>query len=620
MRNSVIVVALGLIMPLLFLQAPGLGDDLTYWQLAFEVHEDGREAWDDSSFHDLRWPVWGLCWVLQGIAGPGLIGYYGVPMFYGALGAWLVFLFGRLVFRTEIPALLAAALFLFHPLLDSIIFRPMPDLSEGVLGALAMWCWYATMTAEKRRAAWALTTGLLVALLYSNRLTGLFLIPTIGLCTLLFFPRRWPWLLLVAAAAGAAFAVEGLIYWNLTGDFLHSLHANLGARGRKGTESVALWYLPFRFFDSLWKGSPLAPVYVISAALGGVKLWRDFGRPGRVIVAWFVILYLTYSCAIQGINPVRPMLRDADRFLVGCTGPMALMSAAGWLWLVQLARRWPRSAPVLAWAQARGPLTAGAILLLLILLCGRAMLDLDYLPEFRRQVSGIAPGTKVLTHKSMRALSFLAAPGPSAQLDWTVRHWIIEATEKLEQEATEADQVWFTRKLAWLGVRKALEREEQEGRVQYASYIAEPQETWRLAEVIPREDNPDFVFWERRAPGSPAPAWVDLPLGLPVHWKKGEDRRPVITIPIEPELRGRRIYLRLQAKSPTIEAAAPLLTLKQGAKELFSYRLKPYLQPGGGADYFALEIPAEADEAVIDFDISSKTRKAELDAISVLVF
>lgn len=608
-------------MPLLFLQAPGLGDDLSYWQLGFELHEQGWQAWDDGSFHDLRWPVWGVSWLLQAITGPGLIGYYGVPMLYCALGAWLVFRFGRLIYRAEALALLGATLFLFHPLLNPIVYRPMPDLSEGVLGALAMWCWYALMTREKRRAGWAIATGLLIAVMYSNRLTGLFIAPTIALCTLLVFPRRWPWLLAVAAAAAGFAALEGLIYWHATGDFLHSLHANLGAKGRKGTESTALWSLPFRFLDSLWKGGPLAPVYAITAVLGIVKSWRDFGQPGRAVVAWFVTIFLSYSCALQGLDPVRPMLRDADRFLVGCAAPMALLSAAGWLWLWEIAIRWERPRRVLWLARDHSRTAAVAVLLLLIAFSGRPMLDLGYMPAFRRYVGALEPGTKVFSHHSMRALSFLVAPAGSARLEWKTKHWIVEADEDLETKAANSDEIWFTRKLAWLGVRKALERDQREGKVIYTSYIREPEKEWRLAEVISRDNNPDFIFWKRRDPQTATPQWTNWPLPASgVEWNKGDDRRPALTLPVPPDMVGKRIYLRLQARASEVEAVDASLLLYGDDRLLGSYVLKPYLQEFKGTDYFALAIPEGTDRAELKLNISRKAKSIILDQIETLTF
>ena len=59
------VTLVALAIGLLFLQEPGFGDDLTYWSFAFDLHERGLVAWQKASFHDLRWPVWGVCWVLQ---------------------------------------------------------------------------------------------------------------------------------------------------------------------------------------------------------------------------------------------------------------------------------------------------------------------------------------------------------------------------------------------------------------------------------------------------------------------------------------------------------------------------------------------------------------------------
>src|SRR3954470_12059723 len=72
---------------LLFLQEPGFGDDLTYWSFALDVRERGFEAWSVNSFHDLRWPVWGVSWVFQSLGVDGLGAYSGVPIFYLVVGA-----------------------------------------------------------------------------------------------------------------------------------------------------------------------------------------------------------------------------------------------------------------------------------------------------------------------------------------------------------------------------------------------------------------------------------------------------------------------------------------------------------------------------------------------------
>jgi len=74
---------------LLFLDEPRFGDDFTYWYHAFNLHERGMDAWSKNSFHQIRWPVWGVCWVLQGIF--ALAGFLVPALFLVALifgGMW----------------------------------------------------------------------------------------------------------------------------------------------------------------------------------------------------------------------------------------------------------------------------------------------------------------------------------------------------------------------------------------------------------------------------------------------------------------------------------------------------------------------------------------------------
>src|SRR5687767_9622548 len=100
-RLQIFLMALAaFVLGLCFLQEPGFGDDLTYWSFAFDLHERGLVAWQKGSFHDLRWPVWGVSWVLQAILGPGLIAYYGVPLLYLTLGAVLAFAIGKRLTRS----------------------------------------------------------------------------------------------------------------------------------------------------------------------------------------------------------------------------------------------------------------------------------------------------------------------------------------------------------------------------------------------------------------------------------------------------------------------------------------------------------------------------------------
>ena len=130
-RTHLLLVALFAVgVGLAFLQEPGFGDDLTYWTQGLEMQERGPRSIERGSFHDLRWPVWGVCWALQHVPviGMGIFSYYGVPLLYLALGAMLAFALGRTLLTSAAAGWACAVAFLFNPLLDSVLFRPMPDL------------------------------------------------------------------------------------------------------------------------------------------------------------------------------------------------------------------------------------------------------------------------------------------------------------------------------------------------------------------------------------------------------------------------------------------------------------------------------------------------------------
>src|SRR6478752_3182449 len=80
--HYLLVAVFALVIGATFLRGPGFGDDLTYWTQGFEAHEHGWKSIDRNSFHDLRWPVWGVSYVIQGVVGFGMASYSGVPLFY----------------------------------------------------------------------------------------------------------------------------------------------------------------------------------------------------------------------------------------------------------------------------------------------------------------------------------------------------------------------------------------------------------------------------------------------------------------------------------------------------------------------------------------------------------
>src|SRR5260221_3664222 len=458
--------AVAVVVGLLFLQEPGFGDDLTYWSFTFDLHERGLAAWQKFSFHDLRWPVWGVCWVLQSIAGFGLTSFYGEPLLYLAAGAMLGFAFGKKITGSVAAAWACGIAFLFHPMLDSVCFRPMPDLSEGVLGAAIMLAWWTLMNATSRGGAWlsAAALGGAIFVIEANRVTGMLIVPLLILCTLLFFPRRFGWLVAAGTVSGVLYAAECFFYKKLFGDWLHDLTANAGNKAAKGTEFPNPWMTPFRFLDTLWWGNRLAPVYCSLAAIGVVPAWRRHGRLGRVIVVWFFGLYLLIACAPQSVWPWRPLVRDADRFLCALVMPMSALAVLG-LWLVgefvATAALTARAAEKLASLVRGNParIAAGALAIAaLTLATSRDHFKMGFVPKMRRYLDALPDGTRVFTHSAMRELVFLVDAKAAGRFSWTAPAEIMERHARLEAEAAGGTEVWDRRKTGLLKTRKALGR------------------------------------------------------------------------------------------------------------------------------------------------------------------
>lgn len=617
-RTHLLLVALmAFAVGLAFLQEPGFGDDLTYWTQGLEVHERGAKAWERGSFHDLRWPVWGICWALQQTIGFGIASFYGEPLLYLALGAMLGFALGKKLLGTPAAGWAGAAAFLFHPLLDSICFRPMPDLSEGVLGAGAIAAWWAMMNDRKRVVLWMLVTGVVVWVAQANRVTGAFIVPVLIVSTLMFFPRQFGWLIGAGAISAACYVGEAAFYHNLFNDWLHHIHANMNNAGNKGTEPIPLWFLPFRFLDALWKGNPLAPAYSVLALIGIPLAWRRFGTFGRVIVVWFVLLYLEYACAPQPMWPIRPLLRDADRFLAGLVVPMSLLAVCGLWWL------WEK---LNAWRPIRMPAAAIGCIAVIALwaITTRNRFDIGFVPEFRAYLRSLPEGTKVFTHESMRAIAMLCDADALSRLKVVAPNHILQRTEKLEAQAAEATEFWYARKLVWLTMRKQLERGLWPKQPPLGSYFDATDREWTLVRLLAKGETPDLIFYRRRTPQTPAPQILgaDAPEfrgvlpALPYEWTKAAGPKELTHKWNVPEsIRGKFVRLEAMAESAHPEAFTLRLKFKHGADEVAEFLLKPYLHKDGGKEFFVFAIPADADRCDITLKFNTKANAVRIESL-----
>ena len=145
-------------------------------------------------------------------------------------------------------------------------------------------------------------TGFFVFVLEANRVTGIFLVPVMVVCTALFFRARFHWLLAAGLVALLFYLAECSFYHHLFGDWLHDLTANTYNRAAKGTELENPWLLPFRFLDSFWQ-DPLARLYSLCALAGMFLAWRRREIFPRVLAIWCVLLLLEYSCTPQSLRP-----------------------------------------------------------------------------------------------------------------------------------------------------------------------------------------------------------------------------------------------------------------------------------------------------------------------------
>lgn len=636
-RTHLLLVALMAVAAgLAFLREPGFGDDLTYWTQALEVQERGAKAWERASFHDLRWPVWGVCWALQHVLGLGLASYYGVPLLYLALGAMLAFALGKKLLGSASAGWAGAIAFAFHPLLDSICFRPMPDLSEGVIGAATVATWWAMMRSRNsergtRNGAattslptflWMLATGVLVFVAQANRVTGAFIVPVLIVNTLAFFPRRFGWLIGAGVVSMACYVGEAAFYHSLFGDWLHSIHANMGNAGNKGTPPIDVWMLPLRFLDAFFRGNPLAPIYSVFVLLGIAHAWRRLGVPGRAVVLWFVVLYLCYSCTPQPMWPLRPLLRDADRFLAGLAVPMSLLAACGLWWL------WEK---LNAWRPLRvRPVAVGcAAVLALWAITSRPRFDFGFVPEFRAYLRSLPEGTKVFTHEAMREIALMCAADAVKRLHVTAPPRILQRTPELEAQAAQASEFWYARKLVWLNTRKQLEQGAFPEQPALGSYFDAPERDWTLMRLLAKGETPDLIFYRRRTPDTPAPQVLaadapefrDLIPALPREWKREENGETdfVVKWTVPESIRGKFARIETIASSAQPEAFTVRLKFKRGADEIVEYLLKPYLHREGGKEFFVFTIPAEADCCDVSLRFSAKADAVRIESFRAVV-
>jgi len=574
---------LAIIVFLLFREAPELGDDLDYWALARDLHDNVASAWSARSFHDLRWPVWGPIWLAQAVGCPGLVAYCAAPLLYFTGTAVVVFLLARSCRCDRWLAFAAVVLYALHPYQDTVFSRPMPDLSEGFWIGAAVLCWV------RGRGNFPVLGlgGLCLALAISNRITGAFGAVALGLAALLCERDRWRELFALAGAAVAAMLVEWTLWAAVTGDFLAVIHANLGGRGRAGTGPISPLELPFRFLRYLGGGGwqVLLSALLVLGVLGS---WRD--RTLRVICVAALVWWVAISCAVQGFDPVRPMLRTSGRFLAGLSPLLAVIGAGGLSAMLALAPRGIRTGAGIA--------ALAAICLAGGLLHKRSILRETFPEEIAKIVESTPPGRQVMADSTTRHLAMLCAEAAARKIDWDVQKQMVISTPELEKAVMNVDEIWFFRSKIWNWVLVDLRSGKLRRIPRLASYLEPPFTAFWPRAVILHEQIPEFQFLARSS-GRREVVPIGIPglPGFPVaidrnSFPKGKWNGPAIPIASD----GDRIAaVHFRASSPGTEPFMAWIEFLRAGKIVTRLEFEPPGFPESSPDTYFFEIPADCD-------------------------
>lgn len=633
--SVIIVFLIAFVASFFYAQAPSMGDDIDYYGFALHRHFPRTEFPPDNGFHFLRWPVWGLIWLYQFFGGYGWGSFLFVPFFCLALACAIAFYIGREL-GTPATGGLAALLVFFHPLMDPLITRPMPDVMECMLGGLGFLVFWRFISKKSEHftlssLSYGAGLGILIFVTWANRPTGLIWVIAVGLLSLFYWRQVWFFWLSAFFIFAVCFAIEGWIYHTLFGDFWHSWHANLRATGRKGTEAMAFWKLPFRFLDTLAFGGALKLPYFLLMLVGCWVVWPQ-GRKGKWLVGWFMLVYLGIACAVQSVFPLRPLVRDGARFLGAVALPAGILTALGLQALWQLSfKRWD--------FLSRPPLQRGmgiGLVAILLLVSSRNRWNSDYLPELQAWLKQIQPGETIKTHNNFYETAFLADAKKAKQLKWSIfeRGQLAQVPDLLNpNQEGGLDHLLLHRPRVIVTARKALEKGEIFHKGQLAQDLLSASSRWKLYDVLYRSSEttrgglPDF-FWFRPAPSDSLSLditsyaadlkWIENPVGedeRDFFEKKGsgklffEEEKGLVfertapgqvvyiltqRIRLPEKWKGRVLDLRVNTVSQKVESFINYIKFMDiKGEEIETQEIEFFASPAGFWDFFGVKIPQE---------------------------
>lgn len=217
------------------------------------------------------------------------------------------------------PAVFAAAVLSLNPISTVYASILTPDgMTSFAMVASSIAAYQALQTTDRRTLAWMFLSGVLAAIAYSAKDTGILVAAPTGLAILLWCEGGTRVRALLAYALGCGFFVglEMLALWQLTGDPLFRVHAvsavhNQGMGGGTGLPD----FIRTVYWNFVEVTRPLATSLPVLALLVAAVSFALFDRTYRMLFAvtgLFVALYLIFgTSSLTRLVPVPAQ----DRYL-----------------------------------------------------------------------------------------------------------------------------------------------------------------------------------------------------------------------------------------------------------------------------------------------------------------
>jgi hypothetical protein len=305
---------------------------------------------------------------------------------------------------------------------------------------------------------------------------------------------------------------------------------------------------------------------------------------------------------------------------------MSVLAVLGLWTVIGLAMQSHRLSILRVWM--RRPALVGLVaLILLVLITTRSRFDLGFVHEFRAYMATVPDGTRIFSHKSMREITHLVDSAAARRFDWYAPNAILHSQPEIEAEALKCAEFWYARKLVWLNTRKQLERKQIAVPQPLATYFEAPERDWRMSQLLAKGDTPDLIFYRRRTAETPAPLILEAPAAeweavtrLPASWtERDHDRTQVTTLDVPEKLRGKLARFEMIAASEHVEALTVRLRYTTGKTLHAEYLLKPYLHPQPTKEFFAMQIPVNAEQCEVQMKFSRSAERVDFTSFRAIV-